>query len=149
MLRIIRIEIDYDGLIEKGETRRDQIKRLYEVADLQSSNGVFYTKAMSTASKEYFEVEQILRSMFGDGSSIVASAEKREITAPWVVCDYSDIYTLLRTRAPEAYDYGYCVQVGTVEGESQTERLVAVPNDRVDYQSGRYASGMFMPIVCS
>ena len=149
MFRIVRIEVDYDALIEKGETRRDQIKRLYELADLQSSNGVFYTKAMSTTSAAYFEVEQIFRSMFGDGSTIVATAEDREYHAKWVVCDYSDIYKLLRTRAPRDYDYAYCVEVGTMQGEFGEERLVAVPKDRVDYQSGRYSSGMFTPVDCS
>ena len=149
MFRIIRFEVDFDSLVKRGETRRDQVKRLYEIADLQSSNGVFYTKAMSTTSPEYFETEQIFRSMFGDGTSIEATAESRETTSKWVVIDYSDVYRLLRTRAPRSYDYAYVIEVGVMQGEFGEERLVAMPEDRVEYQSGRYSSGLFTPVLCS
>jgi hypothetical protein len=119
-----------------------------DLGDLQSSNGVFYTKAMATTSSDYFEVESALRSLFGDGSSINTTDENREISGKWVVCDYSDIYRLLRTRAPREYDYDYVVEVGTMAGEFGEERLVAMPEDRVEYQSGRYSSGMFTPVHC-
>jgi hypothetical protein len=149
MLRIIRFEIDLEALVEASKTRETTVRTIQDLGDLQSSNGVFYTRAMSTASAAYFDIEQCLRSLFGDGSSIVASAEDRETSGKWVVCDYSDIYKLVRTRAPKDYDYAYCVDVGRVDGMSSEERLVAMPADKVEYQSGRYSSGMFTPIDCS
>jgi hypothetical protein len=33
-------------------------------------------------------------------------------------------------------------------GEFGVERLVAMPAESVEYQSGRYSSGMFTPIDC-
>ena len=144
MFRIIRIEIDKEALIEASKYRDDTVCRIQDLGALESSNGVFYTRAMSTASEEYFELEGYLRSLFGDGSSIVATAEDREVSGKWVVCDYTDIYKLLRTRAPKDYDYGYCVEIGTVG----KERLVAMSEDRVEYQSGRYSSGMFPAVAC-
>lgn len=149
MFRIIRFEIDKEALIDVAESRREAVQRIQDLGDIQSSNGVFYTKAMATTSADYFVVEQTLRSLFGDGCSVVASAEDRPVSGKWVVCDYSDGYKLLRTRAPQAYDYGYVVEVGTMQGEFGEERLVAMPKDRVEYQSGRYSSGMYTPVDCS
>ena len=149
MFRIIRFEIDKEALIERAESRRDTVRRVQDLGDIQSSGDVFYTKAMATTSADYFEVESALRSLFGDGSSIVATAEDRPVSGKWVVCDYSDIYRLLRTRAPREYDYDYVVEVGVMQGEFGEERLVAMPEDRVEYQSGRYSSGMFTPVDCS
>lgn len=149
MIRIIRIEIDLEALVEASKSRETTVTTIQDLGDLTSSNGVFYTKAMSTASHEYFEIEQCLRSLFGDGSSINATAEDREVSGKWVVIDYSDIYRLVRTRAPKDYDYAYCVDVGRVDGMTSEERLVAMPHDRVEYQSQRYSSGMYTPVHCS
>lgn len=149
MFRIVRIEIDKEALIEASKSNESTVDRLQDLLDLTSSNGVFYTEALATTSAKYFEAESYLRALFGDGGSIGASAENRDYSGKWVVCDYSDIYRLIRTRAPKSYDYGYCVEVGEMPGESGVERLVALPEDRVEYQSGRYASGMYTPVVCS
>ena len=138
MFRIIRIEVEREALIDAGKTSRSTVERLHELVDLTSSNGVFYTVAMATTSTKYFEVESCLRSLFGDSGA----------SAKWQVIDYSSVYVLIRTKAPKDYDYGYCVDAGQVAGESGTERLVAVPQDKVAYQSGRYESGMFMPVAC-
>jgi hypothetical protein len=98
---------------------------------------------MSTTSREYFDIEQCLRSLFGDRQH-------------WDTVDVTRKYRLLRTRAPQAYDYGYVIEVGTMlpraeknETERDAERLVAIPRESVEYQSGRYASGMYTPIDCS
>lgn len=136
MFRIIRIEIDFEAFIEAGKTRRDTVERIYELGDIISSNGVFATKAMSTTASDYFEMKDALQSLFGDTSG------------KWTEIDYSTQYVLVRTRAPRDYDYGYCVDVGTVGGAA-IERLVAVPAGKLEYQSGRYSSGMYMPTVCS
>ena len=148
MFRIIRFEIDSTALIAASKERRGTVEKIQDIGDLESSNGVFFSKAMATTSAEYFELEGYLRSLLGDGGSIVATAEEREHSGKWVACDYSAIYKLVRTRAPKDYDYGYCVEIATVAGEFGPERLVAMPADRVEYQSGRYSSGMFMPVVC-
>jgi hypothetical protein len=137
MFRIVRIEIDYDRLIDAGETRRSAIERLYEKCGLNSSNEVFFTKAMATTGADYYEAECTLRSMFGDAGNV------------WKVIDYSDDYRLVRTTAPKDYDYGYVIEVGTVQGESKTERLVAMPERNVAYQTGRYSSGLYSALECS
>ena len=54
------------------------------------------------------------------------------------------------TNAPEAYDYGYCIQVTEgVQYGDQTGRLVLIPAVQFDYQTGRYRSGLYfaVPIV--
>jgi len=149
MLKIVRFEIDREAFAAAYKTDKSVVERLQDWGDLQSSNGVFYSKAMATTSSDYFNIEAGLRSLFGDGGSINASAENRDHSGKWVVCDYSDIYTLVRTRAPKDYDYAYCVEVGVTTTEFGEERMVAMPSDRVAYQSGRYSSGMFFPTVCS
>ena len=148
MFRIIRIEIDLEALVEASKSNASTVERLQDLVDLTSSNGVFYTEAMATTSAKYFEAEGYLRALFGDGGSINACAENRDYSGNWVVIDYSNIYKLIRTRAPKDYDYGYCVEVGQVDGMNSTERLVAMPEDKVEYQSGRYSSGMYTPVAC-
>jgi hypothetical protein len=135
MFRIIRIEIESEAFIQAGKTSRDTVERLCEVLDLQSSNGVFCSEAMATTSTKYLETMDCLKALFSDDNN-------------WNEIDYSTQYVLVRTRAPRDYDYGYCVDVGTVGGAA-IERLVAVPAGKLEYQSGRYSSGMYMPTVCS
>lgn len=56
---------------------------------------------------------------------------------------------LVVTMAPKDYDYGYVIEVdpeyGTFNGKNV--RLVAMPYGSIDYQCGRYASGMYL--ACS
>lgn len=134
MFRIIRIEIEIEALVQASKTSRDTVERIQETGDLISSNGVFSTKAMATTSSDYIEIESVLRGLFGESDK-------------WKVIDYSSQYVLVRTRAPRDYDYGYCVDVGTVGGAC-IERLVAVPVGKLEYQSGRYSSGMYTPVAC-
>lgn len=135
MFHIVRFEIDKKALIDKAESRQEQVRRIQDLGDIQSYKGVFCTKALATTSPEFFEIENSLRYMFGDRVN-------------YKVIDCTADYRLLRTRAPQNYDYDYVVEVGTVPGESGPERLVAMPVERVAYQSGRYSSGMYTPIDC-
>jgi hypothetical protein len=135
MLRIVRFEIDSEAFYEAYKSSESTVKRIQDAGDLDSNCDVYASKAMSTTSSDYFNVEAGLRSLFGDQTK-------------WKVIDYSDNYALVRTRAPVDYDYGYCVQVGVVTTEFGEERLVAMPKDRVEYQSGRYGSGMFSAVDC-
>lgn len=50
-------------------------------------------------------------------------------------------YALVRTSAPEAYDYGYVIPVPGI-GDSDA-RFVLIPVESVDYQVSRYMSGMY------
>lgn len=138
MIRIIRFEIDDEALYAAHKASRGTVERLQDLLDLSSSNDVYSSEAMATTSAKFFEAEGYLRSLFGDGGE----------SGKWQAIDYTEQYALLRTRAPKDYDYGYCVEVGQVAGEFGDERLVAMPKDRVEYQSGRYSSGMFMPTRC-
>lgn len=136
MLRIVQFKIDREKCIERAETYRSAVEGIQGLTRLDSSGDSFYTDVMATTEARYFTVEQYLRSMFGD-------------RIHWDVVDLSDKYKLLRTRAPKAYDYGYVVEIGRMDGEFGEERLVAMPKESVEYQSGRYSSGMYTPIDCS
>ncbi|MHC4237565.1 MAG: hypothetical protein ACYSSM_04840 [Planctomycetota bacterium] len=138
MFKIIRFEINDEAFIAAYKTNKGTVERLQDLLDLQSSNGVYYSETIATTSAKYFEAEGYLRALFGDTNP-----------TRWEAIDYSEQYALLRTRAPKDYDYAYCVDCGQVEGINGPERLVAMPKDRVEYQSGRYSSGMFFPTVCS
>ena len=136
MFRIVQFKVNREKLIERSETRRDAMDAIQELTKLESQGDSFYAEVMSTTEARYFAIEQWLRSMFGD-------------RIHWDTVDLSADYKLLRTRAPQSYDYGYVVQVGTMAGEFGEERIVAMPKKSVEYQSGRYSSGMYTPIDCS
>jgi len=136
MLRIIEWRLPRNETVALAETRKSSVERLQKLVHMHSDNGdEFVIEPMATTSDLYFQVEQILRSLFGD--------------PPHLAKDLTADYALLRTRAPVAYDYDYVIQIGTVAGEFGEERLVAMPKKSVEYQSGRYSSGMFTPINCS
>lgn len=135
MFRIVQFKIpveQYEGLIERSP---EATRRFHDKTDM-TRDGAFYTSLpISTTSAEFFVAEQYLRSLVGD--------------PPHLIDDVTERFTLLRTRAPQSYDYGYVIEIGKMNGEFGEERLVVVPKRSVEYQSGRYASGMFSPINCS
>jgi hypothetical protein len=134
MFRIVQVKIPESVLSPFIQEDRPSLDRLRETCNLHSHGGFFYSAPMATTSATFFAVEQSLRSMFGD--------------PPHLFEDLTADYRLLRTRAPQAYDYSYVIEVGKIAGEFGEERLVAMPAKSVDYQSGRYSSGMFTPIDC-
>lgn len=135
MFRIVQFKIpvaQFDKLIEY---RPETTRRFYdEAGDLARIDGFYVSLPMSTTSKQFFIAEQLLRSLVGD--------------PPHLIDDVTAQFSLLRTRAPKVYDYEYVIDIGRMDGESGEERLVAVPKRSVEYQSGRYASGMFTPVTC-
>ena len=134
MFRIVQFKIpveQFDALIE---SRPDAARRFYDAAELQRTAYHYLSAKMSTTSAKFFTAEQYLRSLVGD--------------PPHLIENLTDEYKLLRTRAPQAYDYGYVIEIGKMQGEFGEERLVAIPEERVAYQSGRYSSGMYTPIDC-
>jgi hypothetical protein len=135
MFRIIQFKIpvaQFDKLIED---RPDATRRFYdEAGDLARIDGFYVSLPMSTTSKQFFVAEQYLRSLVGD--------------PPHLIENVTATFSLLRTRAPKSYDYGYVIDIGTMPGEFGEERLVAIPKRSVEYQSGRYSSGMYTPIAC-
>jgi hypothetical protein len=56
---------------------------------------------------------------------------------------FNVVYDVVRTRAPIAYDYGYVLRLGDLD--MGDERIVAIPEQYTEYQSNRYASGLFSP----
>lgn len=59
----------------------------------------------------------------------------------------TDMVTIY-TDAPSAYDYGYVVPVCTPNNSTiKGLRIVSIPRASVDYQVGRYRSGMH--IACT
>lgn len=138
MFRIIQFRLPYDRMIEmahEGAPHRSTVERIQAITSIDRDGGSFVTPPMATTSTVFFELEQLVRSMFGD--------------PPHIIKDLTASYRLLRTRAPVAYDYGYVIQIGTMPGEFGEERLVAIPAKSVEYQSGRYSSGMYTPVDCS
>jgi len=135
MFRIIQFKIprkQFDKLIEDSP---DATRRFYDAAgDLALVDGFYTSLPMSTTSKEFFISEQYLRSLVGD--------------PPHLIADVTPMFSLLRTRAPKEYDYSYVITIGRMDGEFGEERLVAIPKRSVEYQSGRYSSGMYTPITC-
>lgn len=53
-------------------------------------------------------------------------------------------FALVLTDAPEAYDYGYTSQLGVADLYPKALRVVSMPPDMVEYQRGRYMSGMYI-----
>lgn len=136
MFRIVQFKIpveQFDALIERSS---DAARRFYdEAGDLARRDGFYVSPPLATTSAKFFVAEQYLRSLVGD--------------PPHLIEDITADYKLLRTRAPQSYDYGYVLEIGKMQGEFGEERLVAMPKERVAYQSGRYSSGMYTPIDCS
>lgn len=136
MFRIVQFKIPEHRVEQWIEQEKGAFRYFTEVLTGLDKRGEFYySEPMSTTSAKFFMCEQYLRSLVGD--------------PPEFVRDMTDEYRLLRTRAPQSYDYGYVIEIGKMPGEFGEERLVCIPKTYVDYQSGRYASGMYTPIVCS
>jgi hypothetical protein len=56
-------------------------------------------------------------------------------------------YAFVYTNAPEAYDYGYTTQGSeklNIDWRGRTLRCVMIPTSHVDYQIGRYQSGLYV-----
>lgn len=134
MFRIVQFKIPEHRVEQWVEGEKLAFERLSQKCDLNQRGKFYYSEPMSTTSAKFFECEQYLRSLVGD--------------PPELIMDLTAGYRLLRTRAPQAYDYSYVLEIGTMPGEFGVERLVAMPKEYVDYQSGRYSSGMFTPIDC-
>lgn len=136
MFRIVQFKVNREKLIAAAETRESMVSHIQELTELGSRGEDFVMEPMATTESRYFVIESYLRAMFGDRTC-------------WDVLDITPDYRLLRTRAPKAYDYGYVIEVGRMDGENGEERLVAMPKENVAYQSGRYSSGMYTPVDCS
>lgn len=52
-------------------------------------------------------------------------------------------YVLLRTNAPQRYDYGYVLTLLEDDGT----RWILVPLESVAYQTGRYHSGLYWTVA--
>ena len=57
--------------------------------------------------------------------------------------DYKKEYKLIKTSAHKSYDYPYVIPIQEYEHEGKTTRWVLIPSESVNYQCGRYGSGMF------
>lgn len=142
MFRVVQFKVEFEELIAASKHNEYTVRRVNESAEWGHRGDHFVSEPMATTERRYFDIEQCLRSLFGDRMH-------------WDTVDLTSKYRLFRTRAPQSYDYGYVIEIGTMlfrpeknESERDTERLVAIPKESVDYQSGRYASGMYTPIDC-
>jgi hypothetical protein len=134
MFRIVQFKIPADKCDTWIEQGKSAFESLYRKCDLRQHGDYYISVPLATTSATFFECEQYLRALVGD--------------PPHLIEDLTPQYRLLRTRAPQAYDYGYVIEIGSMQGEFGVERLVAMPVEKVAYQSGRYASGLFAPIAC-
>jgi hypothetical protein len=148
MLRIVQFKVTFERLLEAAKHSELTVRFIGEQSTWGHPGNDSYLAAenradwvsepMATTERRYFEIEQSLRSLFGD-------------RIHWDTEDLTAEYKLLRTRAPQSYDYGYVIEIGVMPGQTErdTERLIAMPKESVEYQSGRYSSGMYTPIDCS
>ena len=137
MNRIVQFEIDFDALVDAADCNSSTVEAIYNLTKLSSGDDKFTSEIMSTTEDRYFAIENYLRSLFGDRTK-------------WDTKDLTSEYSLLRTSAPVDYDYGYVIEIGTCPGLSgKIDRMVAMPKTRVEYQSGRYSSGLFTSWECS
>jgi len=135
MFRIVQFKIPVEQFERLIEERSEATRRFYDAAgDLARVDGFYTSLPMSTTSAMFFVAEQYLRSLVGD--------------PPHLIEDVTERFALFRTRAPQSYDYGYVIEIGKMQGEFGEERLVVIPKRSIEYQSGRYSSGMFTPIDC-
>ena len=135
MFNIVQAKVTKEEIYRLMESRKDSVRHLMDTADqYEIYAGHWMSRPMATTSPQYFAVEQAMRSLFGDPK--------------YLFVDLTGNYELLRTRAPQNYDYSYVIEVAKMQGEFGEERLVAIPHESVEYQSGRYSSGMFTPIKC-
>lgn len=135
MFRIVQFKIPVEQFEKLIEERSEATRRFYDAAgDLARVDGFYTSLPMSTTSAQFFVAEQYLRSLVGD--------------PPHLIENVTDRFALMRTRAPQSYDYNYVIEIGKMPGEFGEERLVAIPKRSVEYQSGRYSSGMYTPIDC-
>jgi hypothetical protein len=60
------------------------------------------------------------------------------------VGQFRETYAVIETNAPRSYDYDYCIP-GTGEGnpDKGSSRFVLIPLSKLEYQKGRYRSGLF------
>ena len=138
MNRIVTFEIDFDALVDASDANRSTVENIYNLTKLHSDDDKFVSEIMSTTEDRYFAIESYLRSLFGDRGS------------RWDTKDLTSEYSLLRTSAPVDYDYGYVIEIDTCPGlGGKIDRMVAMPKTRVEYQSGRYSSGLFTSWECS
>lgn len=139
LLRVVRFVVE-DEAINKAMDRNpylaDKLGDIdWSMCHVKGEGTFLLSPPMVTSSAQFFIVEGYMRAAFGDPSHLVE--------------DLTEGYKLLRTRAPQAYDYGYCIEIAKMQGEFGEERLVVLPKEHVAYQSGRYSSGMYTPIDCS
>lgn len=68
-----------------------------------------------------------------------------KITLNTFTQDYQAFYT----NAPRGYDYSYCIPIqGDNDPSKDSRRIVLIPVNRLDYQTGRYASGLYQFEAC-
>lgn len=73
---------------------------------------------------------------------------KRPFTIDIKVGHFSKSYTVIETNAPVEYDYGWNFHLtGPERPDKDGARFVAVDSERLDYQLGRNASGLFQSEV--
>jgi hypothetical protein len=131
MFRIVQFSIPFHSAINLSESIR--FRNFYDAAGPHHGDDKEYVSVpMATTQKEFFICEQLLRGLVGH-----------------IIRDITSKYSLLRTRAPRAYDYEYVIEIGRMDGEFGEERIVAIPKSKVEYQSGRYSSGLYTPISCA
>ena len=130
MFKIVEIrvkETEMIGLGERGE-------RLARFTEWGRHDGYFVTAPMLSSSPLYEKITYETRLLLG-------SADK---LGRWFAVDLSSRYVLVETTAPVDYDYGYVVPVCDLAETAcdKPGRLLAIPHKSVEYQTGRYSSGL-------
>lgn len=130
MFKIVEIRVKEEAMIDLG----NRGNRLAGACDWARREGYFLSPPMSSTSIDYEMITHEARIVLG-----VASKD-----GVWCAVDKTRHYSLVETTAPADYDYGYVIPVADVEKTvcGKPGRLLAIPHKSVEYQTGRYMSGL-------
>ena len=122
----------FDELYEAPET----IKAMVQAREWDARYGdeQMASSPLVSGTLDYVRTQYGLDYLLGKGA-----ATARDVTRD---------YQLLRTNAPLRYDHVNVIGVGTMTGDHGPERLVVVPKAQLEYQCGRYSSGLFAFTLC-
>lgn len=140
MFRVIQFKVDFEKLIAAAEHSRSTVEFINESCEWGRRGDYWVSEPLATTDRRFSDISSSFRGIFGQW----------EGEGPWHVEDLTENYRLVRTTAPKSYDYGYVIEIGVIPAETErdTARLVAMPRENVEYQTGRYSSGLYISAPC-
>lgn len=132
-IKIVRVVIGLESWENVCQSQDEYVTSvLRRCAEWSPRGDNYWSEPLTSFSKAYSEIMHALSDR----------AIKHEIL------DITDDYFFYATLAPEDYDYDGFGTMNlftgpTIPAGSKSERFVAIPKKRIEYQLGRYHSGMY------